>query len=194
MGTLLKSRIFWVAAVATVLLGLYALLGFVAAPRLIRSQAIEYVDATYGRKLQIGEVRVNPFKLQIEVRDVSLPDIDQQPMVGFRRFFADFEVSSLWNRAFTFKDIVLDRLAVRAVIRPDGAMNLGDLAPPATVPRKADEAEEPLPSLWIQSLVVSDGRADYIDRARATVYRHRFAPIAFQLKDFRTSPDGGSSA
>ena len=111
---------------------------------------------------------MNPFKLQIEVRDVSLPDIDQQPMVGFRRFFADFEVSSLWNRAFTFKDIVLDRLAVRAVIRPDGAMNLGDLAPPATVPRKADEAEEPLPSLWIQSLVVSDGRADYIDRARAT--------------------------
>ena len=134
---------------------------------LIRSQAIEYVDATYGRKLQIGEVRVNPFKLQIEVRDVSLPDIDQRPMVGFRSLLRRFRGLFALESRLHFKDIVSDRPAVRAVIRPDGAMNLGDLAPPATAPRKADEAEEPLPSLWIQSLVVSDGRADYIDRARA---------------------------
>jgi hypothetical protein len=131
----LRSKIFIVLAIIAALVGLYALLGFKLAPKLVRSQAIEFVRTTYGRELKVGEVRVQPFKLQLEVRDLAFPDDDGQTMLGFERLFADFELSSLWKRAWYFRDVQLDAPVVRAVVRPQGALNLGDLAieePPGT--------------------------------------------------------------
>jgi uncharacterized protein involved in outer membrane biogenesis len=191
VGKLLKSKIFWVTVSVAALVGLYAVLGFYAAPPLIRSQAVQYVQEEYGRKLAIGEVRVNPFKLQVEVKDVAFPDADQQTMLGFRRLFVDFEMSSLWNRAYTFKDVDLDAPVVRAVVRPDGVVNLSELAVEESAPPAPAGDEEPLPSVWIQSFAVQDGAADYVDLARRTPFERHFAPITFSLKDFRTTPEGG---
>src|SRR5512135_2957639 len=134
LRALLKSKLFRTAALVAGLVGLYALLGFYAAPRLVRSQAIEYVRETYGRELAIGEVRIHPFKLQAEVRDVALPDTDGQPMLAFQRLFADFELSSLWQRAFVFREVLLEAPFARAVIRRDGSVNLADLAPKEETP------------------------------------------------------------
>ena len=49
MGKVLKSKLVRAAAVVLVLTGVYALLGFYAAPRIVRSQAIEFVRENYGR-------------------------------------------------------------------------------------------------------------------------------------------------
>ena len=43
---LLRSKLTWVIAGLALLVGLYALLGFYAAPRLIRTQAVDYVRET----------------------------------------------------------------------------------------------------------------------------------------------------
>ncbi|HVN41866.1 MAG TPA: DUF748 domain-containing protein, partial [Steroidobacteraceae bacterium] len=192
MAKLFKSKWFWAATIATALVGLYALLGFYAVPRIARSQALGYVHKTYGRELAIGEIRVNPFLLQVEVKDLALPDADGETLIGFKRLFVDLEVSSIWNRAYTFKEITLESPRVRAVVRPDGRLNLTDLAPKesAAAQPKAPESDA-LPSLWIQAFNLSDGGATVIDRARRTPFERRFGPIAFNLKDFRTSPAGG---
>ena len=190
MGKLLKSKIVWAAAILLVLVGLYALLGFYAAPKVIRSKAIAFVKENYGRDLSIGEIRFNPFKLQLEIKDLAFPDVDAKPMLGFKRLFVDFELSSIWHRAYTFKDIDVDTPAIRTVIRPDGSVNLAALAlkdkgPP---PKPGDDK---LPSVWIQSLLVEHGFADYVDQARHKPLERRFAPIHFALKDFHTTPEGG---
>jgi len=191
MGKLLKSKIVWAAAILAVLVGLYALLGFYAAPKILRSQAIAFVKETYGRDLAIGEIRCNPFKLQLEVKDVAFPDTDARTMVGFKRLFIDFELSSIWHRAYTFKDIDIDAPTIRAVIRPDGSVNLAALKPKEKAPGPEQAKDSGLPSVWIQSLLVEHGFADYVDQARRNPFERRFAPIKFSLKDFRTTPQGG---
>jgi len=188
--SLLKSKLFIAAAIVAVLVGLYALLGFKVAPNMVRNKAIEFVHDTYGRELKVGEVRLQPFKLQIEVKDVAFPDADGQTMLGFERLFADFEVSSLWKRAWYFRDIEVEAPFVRAVVRPPGAMNLADLAikkPPGAPPA---EPELP-PSVWIASFDVSRGAVDFVDQARSKPFERRFDPVAFTLKEFRTTPEGG---
>ena len=196
MTGLLRSRLLWATAALAGLVGLYAFLGYRVAPGWLRTQAIEQVRKTYGRELRVGEVRVDPFRLQLEVRDLAFPDTDGQVMVGFQRLFVDFEVASAWRRALVFRDVSLEAPTLRAVVRADGAMNLADLAPPDPVPAKppaAAAADDELPAIWIESLEVGNGRADYVDlTARRRPIAHTLAPVSFTLKDFRTTPQGGS--
>ena len=92
MGSILKSKIFRVSAIALLLFGLYVALGFYAAPGIVRSQAVDFVREKYGRELSLGAIRINPLKLQAEIKDLSLPDTDGKPMLAFRRLFIDFEL------------------------------------------------------------------------------------------------------
>lgn len=187
MAKFLKSKLFWAAAIPLALLGLYALLGFKVAPNIVRDQAQAFVRENYGRELAIGEIGIHPFKLQAEVRDLVLPDVDGRPMLGFERLFLDFEIASLWNRAFTFKEVTVEVPRARAVVRPDGSLNLADLA----LPEDPEEPEEPLPSVWIHKLAVERGDIEFTDEARATPLSRRFHAVGFGLEDFRTTPEGG---
>lgn len=187
MSAFLKSRLFWALAVPLLLVGLYALLGFKVAPNLVRDQAIGFVRENYGRELSVGEIAIHPFKLQVEVRDLALPDADGKPMLGFERLFVDLEAASLWNRAITFSEVRIEAPLVRAVVRADGALNLADLA----LPEDPETADEPLPSVWIHQLTVDRGKAEFTDQARATPFSRSFHDVGFGLEDFRTTPDGG---
>ena len=187
MAKLLRSWLFWIIAAPLLLVGLYALVGFKIAPGIVRDQAQKFVRENYGRELQVGAIVLQPFKLQAEVRDLAFPDADGRPMLAFERLFADFELSSLWNRAFTFKEVTIDAPQVRAVIRPDGSVNLGDLA----LPEDPNEPDEPLPSVWIHKLAVERGTADFVDQARRVPYERAYHAIGFELEDFRTTPEGG---
>ena len=187
MTTILKSKPFIALAIVAALVGVYALLGFQVAPGIARDQAAGFVRENYGRELRIGEIRVHPFKLQLEVRDLALPDTDAQTMLGFERLFVDFELSSLWERAFVFKDVTIEAPVARAVVRPDGSLNLADLA----LPEDPEDEDAPLPSVWIQSLAVERGTLAFIDSARATPYERTFESVGFGLQDFRTTPEGG---
>jgi len=118
MGALLKSKLVIAVAIIAALIGLYALLGFKVAPGFVRNKAVEYVRAEYGRELTLGEIRIHPFKLQFEARDIAFPDADGERMLGLARLFVDFEVSSLWKRAFYFSEVDIESPYVRAMIRP----------------------------------------------------------------------------
>ncbi len=193
MGNMLKSRVFWAAVIVAVFAGLYALLGFYAAPKIIRSKAIAFAKEEYGRDLAIGEVRFNPFKLQLEIKDVALPDTDRQTMLGFKRLFVDFEVSSLWHRAYTFKDI--DHRCAHA---PDGhpAGRAGEPRGPRSQGKDPAGAEARRRQA-AERLDPVAGRPPWTRRTTSTsdVARRPTSaasqPIEFSLKDFRTTPEGG---
>ncbi len=187
MPAVLKSRVLWAGAIVAGLVGLYALLGFKVAPGIVRDQARKFVQEEYGRELAVGEVRVQPFKLQLEIKDLSLPDADGTPMLGFARFFADFELASLWRRSFIFRDVTLQSFSVAAVVRPDGRINLADLA----LEEDPEEEETGLPALWLQSFSVENGKVDYLDLSRSRPFERKGSGATFTLKDFRTTREGG---
>jgi len=68
-----------------------------------------------GASPTIGEIHINPFLLQIEVKDFLLSGAQGTRLVGFGRLFIDFQVSSIWHRAYTFNQIEL-----AAPFQPDG--------------------------------------------------------------------------
>jgi len=189
-----KKTLLISVAVVAALVGLYALAGFYGVPRLVRSQVTELFQRDYGRAISLGEVRFNPFTFEFEARDFSVPDADGTRMLGFDRFYVNFESSSLWHRAWTFAGIDLDAPYVKLVQRPDGAINLLDLAPAPDEAPTEPPADTGIPSLWIADLNVTAGQVDIEDRARTEPFATTLTPVTFELTDFRTTGSGNSFA
>ena len=100
-------RAFIALIVGGILVSVYTVAGFVGVPHLLRSQLHAFAQEHYGRPLQVGEIRFNPFTFALEVRDVSFPDTDRQPLLAFRRLFMNLDVASLWRRGGSFRMVQL---------------------------------------------------------------------------------------
>ena len=189
-----KSKIFIVLCAAVVLTGLYALAGFVLAPRLIRSALLDDVPKAIGAQVAVGDIRVNPFLLQLEVKDFSLATAGGPNLLGFQRLFVDFELSSLWYRAFSFGRIEIDSPYVNAVVAEGGALNLLQLKPKAATaptPSQPQEKQAALPSIRIGTFKISQGLLTYEDHSQPDVFAARLEPINFELQEFTTGVEGG---
>jgi hypothetical protein len=189
-GDMGRYRRYWIAlAVVVALLGVYALVGFVAVPHLARNELQDFVRTRYGRTLSIGEIYFNPFTFNLDVTRLSLPDTDGQSLLSFERLHVDFELgATLWRLgAASFGEIVLEGPHVRAVVRRDGALNLADLGKGSSAaPAKPPRPSAPL-RLYIGRLAVLAGGAEFEDRSRPTPFSAEFKPIAFELHDFSTT-------
>jgi hypothetical protein len=182
-------------SIAVVLVGAYAAAGFLAVPRIARSAATDFVRTHYGRTLTIGDIRFNPFTLNLEVQHLALPDADGQSLIGFERLQVGLQLASLWRLGPSFSEILLVQPQVRVVRRSDGALNLADLGkgfPPPPQPPPPPQKTAPM-RLYIGRFEVIDGSTTFEDRARATPFRADLAPIAFELRDFSTTAATGDT-
>jgi hypothetical protein len=187
----IKTKTFRITAVVALLLGLYALAGFVLAPRLVRNALMTDIPKTLaGVTPSVGDIHINPFLFQVQVKDFHLTGTQGTKLVGFARMFVDFQVSSLWHRAYTFSNIDIDSPFANAVIFKDGRLNLAQLSPKQS-DKPAPKSDEPIPALRIGSLKVIQGFLSFDDRRRPSDFATRLEPINFELQNFATGVDGG---
>jgi hypothetical protein len=188
-----KTKTFRVSAVAALLLGVYAIAGFWAAPKLLRNVLANEIPKTLpGVTPTVGEIRVNPFLFQVEIKDFFLTGANGTKLVGFGRLFVDFEVSSIWHRAYTFSHIDVASPFANAVIFKDGSLNLSQLSPkPTEKPEPEPRNAEPIPALKIGSFKVTQGFLSFDDRRRQSDFATRLEPINFELQNFSTGVEGG---
>jgi hypothetical protein len=185
-----KTKAFRISAVLALLVALYALAGFVLAPRILRSALMEDIPKTVDATPTVGEIRVNPFLFQLEIKNFSLAAPGGEKLLGFGRLFIDFELSSIWHRAYSFAGIDIDAPFVNAIVAHDGNLNLSRLSP-KTPPAKPQEKTQAVPAVRIGSFNVRQGLVTYEDHNRPTEFAARLEPINFSLVNFTTGAEGG---
>jgi hypothetical protein len=191
---LFRTRIARIVLGVAVVVGLYALAGFVIAPKLLRSKLLEEIPKTLNVRPTVGDIRINPFLFQLDVKNFALAAPDGGKLLGFDRLFVDFDLSSLWHRAYTFRRIELDAPVLNASVAPDGVINLLVLEPkptPSPERPKPSGKSAPLPAVRIASFKMTRGSVSYEDRSRPSVFAVRLEPITFELRDFTTGVTGG---
>jgi hypothetical protein len=78
---------------------------------------------------------------------------------------------------------------VNAIINPDGALNLAQLAPPAAPsPPPAPDPNGGLPRLIFEDIVVDQGQIDFTDRRQSTPAAITFKPFNLQMQNITTLP------
>ncbi|MGB5422613.1 MAG: DUF748 domain-containing protein, partial [Desulfobacterales bacterium] len=169
------------------LLILYTLGGFFLAPYLVRHYVPQIAQDRLQRDAHIGKVRINPFLFKLEASDFELTEPEGTPIGAFKRLLVDFELSSLFRWAWTFRQIALDEPLVNLVIGTDGALNLTKLAPKR--PGQTEKSDSPPPRLLLEDIAISGGAIDIIDRRQSSPATVTFRPLDIRLTGISTLPD-----
>ena len=184
----LRRTLIW-GGVLVALVVAYAVFGFVGVPHILRSQATQFVQQKYGRVLTLGEVRFNPFTLELTLTDFALPDADGQPMLGAHRLYVNPQLlRTIWNRGATLADVELEKPLVRARMRADGNLNLLDLTRPFP---PDNTSKSSMPRFFLGRLLLSQGDVSYEDLGHPNLHA-AIAPLNFQLRDFNTLDTGAN--
>jgi hypothetical protein len=183
----LRSRRF--LGVAAALLAAYTAFGFLLVPRLVAGLVRSQVEQRWHRAAAVGEVRFNPFTLELELRDLAVPDADGGPLLGVKRLYLNLQLASLFLLAPDFKAIALDEPRIRLVRRPDGRLNLQDFVPP---PDPQADPNAPPPRLYVGELAVRGGELRYGDRKTAPAVEFELKPVGFTLRAFSTRSEGNA--
>lgn len=187
---LLASTTAKLAVTGLLLLLLYALAGFVAAPWLVRQQLPKLAEEHLGALATIGDVRINPFLFSFEASDLAVTEKSGLPLMQAGRVFVDFETSSLLRRAWTFREVRIEHPAINADLDANGSLNLARLIEflqTKTPEKKA--ASEAMPRLLLQHVAITGGALKFTDHTLQPEARTQLDPIEFEINDISTLPD-----
>jgi len=188
------------AVVFTLLLGSYAVLGYVGVPRILRAQVPALLEDSIDRKAEIGEVSFDPFLLRLDVHDLRVFDRAGGDFAGFERFTVDFDpLLSLFELEYHFKEATLVDPLVDIELLADGSLDFADIGGPDEAAVEAEEEEPsqetaaetddaPLPTVEFERLSIEGGRFVYTDHSRTPAFQRRVGPVTFEVENFGTRP------
>ena len=183
-----RRKRFW----AIVLVLLYTLGGFFGAPALVRKLVVDALRDQAGRTATIDTVRINPYVLSLEISGLAVTDPDGEQLAGFDRLFVNLQLSSLFRRAWTLREVRLDGPYYLIERYAPGDTRLARLL--AEVEKRAVEsaaAADPtgLPRFLIHELSLDQGRVQFRDGVPAEAVDLEFGPITVSMQELNTLPD-----
>jgi hypothetical protein len=176
--------------IAAAVIIVYALLGFFLAPWLIDRTATNAVRDNLGVELTLQKVSVNPFVLSLQIDGLELDEPSGDPFLTVERIFINFQLSSLFRWALTFREFHIESPKVRLARDGDGDLNVGFLAKQPAEPADTEAAEESgPPRLLIQDFAITDSAVDWNDDVPPEPVDTSFGPIDIAISELNTLPD-----
>jgi len=170
--------------VAVIGLLIYALLGFFVLPAVLKWQLRKQLPVLTHRLAKVEQVRINPFTLSLAVRGLALTETNGTPFVAFDELYVNFQLSSIFRRAWTFGEIHLNHPTANLIRFDDGTFNFANLA--STNVAAATNPPAPPPAFLIQSFFVTNAVVTVTDHTTPKTFHTAYGPINVTLTDFNT--------
>jgi hypothetical protein len=156
-----------IAMWAAGLIALYAILGFLVAPPIVRSQLERALAEQLGRQVTVERVLINPFALSAAVRGFALKSRDGSDNdFAFDELYVDVAASSLLRLAPVVESVRLTKPSARIVRNEDKSYSFQDI-----VDRFANQPASPpgpTPRFAFYNIQLTDGSFDFDDRPNKT--------------------------
>jgi hypothetical protein len=189
MRRLIRPRL--LAGLVVGLVGLYALVGFLLLPYLIKTYGVPAASERLQHPVLVREVAFNPFTLALQLNGLEVQENDQTPIVGFEEFVVNVRATTLFLQTVGFDEIRLVMPFVAAKVNREGKLNLLGLVPPsdeaaAPAPTATGEPKRMMP-LEIGLLEINNGIVEFRDESKAKPISMDIVPIRITLRNFSTT-------
>jgi hypothetical protein len=189
----MRRRLWLPPLIIALLVGAYALAGFVWAPRWAAAAFRDFITDQLRLKPELASLRINPFTLSAEARGLAIRTQDGAPLVAVERLYVNASIASLWHREPVLDEVTIDHPAVTAQLRADGSLSLDALVPPADPKAAPAKPGEPLPGLQLAQLQIHRGELNVDDLGEQPALHAHFEPIELRLHDFATRGQGSDT-
>lgn len=163
---------------------IYALLGFLILPAVLKWQLRKQLPLLTHRLAKVEQVRMNPFALSLTIRKLALTETNGTAFAAFDELYVNFELSSIFHQAWTFGEIHLTHPTANLIRFDNGVFNFANLA--STNAAAVTNPPAPPPAVLIQSLLVTNAIVTVTDYTTPQTFRAAYGPIDVTLTDFNT--------
>lgn len=202
MSSLLQKILRIVLKVTLWVLVIYLVLGFIIIPLAltwaVRTQGVKCISHNVHAK----SIWLNPLTLTLSVNGLEVMDRDnKEVMVELNKLFINVSFLSLFKKIYRVEDATIDGLKLRAVLLPDGNINLSHLAPQqtsnqGTSDRKAEpKAAAPaasqrkeLPHVVVDKILLSNSDVYFTDLTVAPNFKTSLNHINILILGLTTDP------
>jgi len=181
----------WIVGVAIAVL-VYALLGFLLAPRLVRRAIVEQGGAVLHRRVAVAGVKVNPFTLAVTVLGLEVADRDAPRLAGWDSLYVRLAPWKVLRGDVGVAEIVLVRPFGRVALDAAGALNVADLVEGDAEAKPAAPSRPSRLGVALDRLEIEEAQVVFEDGTRKPAFRTTLGPVTIRLTDFRTK--GGADS
>ena len=175
-------------------LAVYALLGFVILPLVLKPQVVKILQENANAKISIDSLYFNPFVFKLTLSDVKLLSLEELPLVTFKSFLVNLEPYSLFYGAVHVKKIELREPKVYLTYNSDKTLNLLNIIKKSEVDKVENNSSTSLPRVIVDSVEVISGGLFYKDYTQKHLFEFSFDKIGFSLSDIDTADLNASNA
>lgn len=184
-----------------VFVGIYALLIGVFTPHYLQHKLPALINEHSSLSLQIDEIRINPFYLSLEVKQVNLEGKNKQSLAAFERLYINFQLSSLFRQLWYFDAFILESPFLHYQIYSDLSTNIEQLETlikqkntsiknSASENYRADStADSAIPTLLVNKLRIDKLAVDFTDDSKEPTFKAHVGPLNLALDNFTTQKD-----
>lgn len=178
----------WHKAAIGVGVGIILLAGFIGLilPGIVKTRAMEGVEAATGRKLSVGDISINPFTWTVEVRDVRFTEPDKTTVfASFSSARVEVSPASIFRRAPVVREARLSSPHVRIVRVGPNTYNFSDL-----LKKKKDEPkkDEGIARFSLNNITIANGSLDFVDQGERVIRRHELRRLDLGIPFLSTIP------
>jgi len=135
----------------------YALVGFLLLPAIIKSQMLKRLPTLTKRAVTVQQVKLNPFALTLTIRGFTLRETNGDVFYSFNELYAHLRLVSIFKRVFVFKEIRLKKPFGSVIFQQDGKFNLSNLLSALPPKSKTKLESQELPHFVVERLSIEDG-------------------------------------
>ena len=159
--------------IAAGLVVLWAGVGFLVLPPLLRPVIERKLAESLHRPVKVRRLSLNPFALSATLEGLDVRDRDGiRPFLSFERLYVNLESSSLFRRGPVVREVLLEKPSVTLVRMEDGTYSISDLLEAKAGAKKPDEKES-LARFSVNNIRVEGGSVDFDDRPKGKVHTVR---------------------
>ena len=171
------------------LLFIYALVGFVLLPIILKPQITKAANEALNAKLSIESIYINPFIFKVELEGLELKDLKDKHLVSFKSLEVDVELYSLFVSALHVKSLTLQKPKISLVYNQDKSFNLANIVKPNEEAKsdEKDKTNSDIPHIIIDKIAIKEGSLAYKDFTQAKEFDFELNDLSFKLQDIDTN-------
>ena len=184
----------FIAKTMIFLVVLYAFLGFILIPYAIVLNFSKIVKQQTSANAYLEKVFINPFTFEVELKNLLINDNKNKPLVYFKSFKVDLEVSTIFDKTIVINTISMQNLKSNITIRKDKLFNFQYILDfisknQTTAVKNNTTNKSDIPFIKINTINLDSNRIVFKDETKSDNFIVQTKPFDIKLKNISTKPN-----